>query len=170
MDSPSVGYTNLFLTLEASLVDGAKVRVTEADSQIYIQVEPLETLVLAQFARYLVPDERDAHVSRRFLMDFAVLLLHHVSDAGDVIADSQAEGIPITEMDILSLRELVPATATVGTKPVGLSIHRKLHEALLRYHPEQAAELRFGEEEEPSRETFALELKRLKRRSKRWKK
>ena len=143
--------------------------MTEADSQVYIQVEPLETFVLTQFVRYLAPDERELHVSRRFLMDFAVLLLHHVSEAGDVIADSPAEGIPITEMDILNLRELVPATATVGSKPVGLSIHRKLHEALLRYHPEQAAELRFGQEEEPSKESFALELKRLKRRSKRWK-
>ena len=152
------------------MVGGANGKVAEVVPSVYIQIEPLETFVLAQFVRYLTPDERDPHVSRRFLMDFSVLLLHHVSEAGDIISGSQAEDIPITETDILQLRELVPATSTVGTKPVGLCIHRKLHEALLRHHPEYAAELRFGEEDEPSKETFAPELKRLKRRSKRWKK
>ncbi|MFQ5933110.1 MAG: hypothetical protein ACE5KI_00525 [Dehalococcoidia bacterium] len=140
------------------------------DSQVNIKLEPLETFVLAQFTRYLVPDEQYPHVSRAFLMEFAVVLLHHTNDAGGLTTDAQAEEIPVSEDDILNLRELIPATATVGSTPVGLSIHRKLYEALLRYHPEQAAELQFCEEEEPSREVFAVELQRLKRAKRRWKK
>ncbi len=140
------------------------------DHQSNIKLEPLESLVVAQFVRYLAPDEQYPHISRRFLMDFGLILLHHTNETGGLITDAQAEYISVTEEDILNLRELVPATATVGNTPVGLSIHRKLYEALLRCHPDQAAELRFGEEEEPSREAFALQLQRLKRRSRRWKK
>ncbi len=87
-----------------------------------------------------------------------------------MVTDAQAEDILVTEDDILNLRELIPAGATVGSTPVGLSIHRKLYEALLRCHPEQAAELQFGEEEEPSKEAFTVQLQQLKRRSRRWKK
>ncbi|MFQ5872231.1 MAG: hypothetical protein ACE5JL_00315 [Dehalococcoidia bacterium] len=138
--------------------------------QIGIKLEPLETFVLAQFVRYLAPEEHYPHVSRAFLMEFAVVLLHHTGETGSLSTEAQAEDIPVSEDDVLSLRELVPATATVGNTPVGLSIHRKLYEALLRYHPEQAAELQFCEEEEPSREAFAVELQRLKRAKRRWKK
>lgn len=133
-------------------------------------MEPLESYLVAQFVRYLVPDEQHPHVSRQFLMDFALVLLHHTNKTGGLATEAQAENITITEEDILNLRELIPAGATVGSTPVGLSIHRKLYEALLRSHPEQAAELKFSEEEEPSKEAFALELQRLKRRSRRWKK
>ena len=139
------------------------------DLQVSIQLAPLESYVVAQFVRYLVPDEQHLHVSRRFLMDFAVVLLHHTTETGGLATDVQLENIVTTEEDILTLRELIPATATVGSTPVGLAIHRKLYEALLRCHPEQAAELQFGGEDEPSKEAFALELQRLKRRSKRWK-
>lgn len=132
--------------------------------QISIKLKPLESFVLAQFIRYLVRDEQSPHVSRSFLMDFAVALLHHTNEAGVVFVDELAEEVPVTEDDILNLRELVPADVTMGSMPVGLTIHRKLYEALLRYHPEQAAELWFGEAEEPSLEAFALEVERLKRR------
>ena len=138
--------------------------------QVNIRLEPQESFVVAQFARYLAGDERDPHVSRQFLMDFALVLLHHTNETGGLITDAQAESVPLSEQDILSLRELVPAAATVGSTPVGLSIHRKLCEALLRYHPEQAAELQFGEQEEPSRDDLALQLQRLKRGSRRRKK
>ena len=97
-------------------------------------------------------------------MDFAVVFLHHTSETGSLLTDAEAEAIPITEQDIVNLRELIPATATVGSTPVGLSVHRKLYEALLRYHPYQAAELQFGEQDEPSKEALALQLQRLKRR------
>ena len=140
------------------------------DAQLSIRLEPLESFVVAQFVRYLVPDEQYPHISRQFLMDFGVVFLHHTNEMGGLVTDAEAEDILVTEDNILNLRELIPATATVGTTPVGLSIHRKLYEALLRYHPDQASELRFGEEEEPSREAFALQLQRLKRRSRRWKK
>ncbi len=144
--------------------------MTNVLSQINISLEPLESFVVAQFIRYLVPDEQHPHVPRRLLMDFGLVLLHHTNEAGGLITDAQAESIPVTEEDILNLRELIPASATVGSTPIGLSIHRKLYEALLRYHPEQAAELRFGEEDEPSKEGFAVELQRLKRRRRRLKK
>ena len=139
------------------------------DSQVNIKLEPLESFVLAQFVRYLVPDEQHPHVSKHFLMDLALVFLHHITETGGHITDGEAENIPVTEEDILNLRELIPTTATVGSTPVGLSIHRKLYEALLRYNPQQASELRFGEEEGPSKETFAPQLQRLKRRRGRWK-
>ena len=144
--------------------------MTVVDSQVSIALEPQESFVVAQFARYLRPDEQSPHISRHFLMDFAVVLLHHTNEMGVLITDGPAEYIAVTEEDVLNLRELIPATATVGSAPVGMSIHRKLYEALLHYHPEQAAELRFGEEQEPSKETFTLQLQQLKRRSRRWKK
>ena len=131
--------------------------------QISLTLEPLETFVVAQFVRYLAADELHPHVSRAFLMDFAVVFLHHTSETGSLISESQAEEIPVTEDTILNLRELIPATATVGNRPIGMAIHRKLYEALLRYHPEQAAELRFSEVEEPSSEVFAEQLQQLKR-------
>ncbi|MEE9199195.1 MAG: hypothetical protein V3U26_05305 [Dehalococcoidia bacterium] len=140
------------------------------DTQINIKLEPLESLVVAQFVRYLAPEEQYPHISRHFLMDFGMILLHHTNEAGGLNTEAHPEDIPVTEDDVLNLRELVPASATVGTTPVGLSIHRKLYEALLRYHPEQAAELRFGEEDEPSREEFALQLQQLKRGGRRRKK
>ena len=137
---------------------------------VSISLEPHESYVVAQFARYLAADERDPHVSRSFLMDFALVLLHHTNESGGLITAAQPEKVPISELDVLSLRELIPATATVGITPVGLSIHRKLCEALLRYHPEQAAELQFCDEQEPSKEDFTVELRRLKRRNRRSKK
>ena len=137
------------------------------DCQTGILLEPLESFVVSQFARYLAPDEQHPHISRRFLMEFGVVFLHHTNETGGLISDAQPETIPVSEEDVLNLRELIPATATVGNAPVGLSIHRKLYEALLRYHPEQASELRFGEEEEPSKDDFAVALQRLKRRSRR---
>ena len=138
--------------------------------RINLVLEPLETFVVAQFLRYLAADEQQPHTSRSFLMDFAVVLLHHTSETGSLITEAQAEEIPVTEDTILNLRELVPATATVGNRPVGMSIHRKLYEALLRYHPEQAAELRFSEIDEPSSEVFAEQLQQLKRGRRRRKK
>ena len=140
------------------------------EPQISIKLEPSESFVVAQFIRYLAPDEQHPHVSRQFLMEFGVVLLHHTNESGGLITDAQVETIPVTEEDILNLRELIPATATVGSTPVGLAIHRKLYEALLRHHPEQIAELQFGEEDEPSKEAFAVELQKLKRRRRRWKK
>lgn len=140
------------------------------NSKKCIRLEPLESFVVAQFIRYLAPDEQSPHVSRSFLMDFAVVLLHHTNEKGGLVTGAEPEDIPVTEDEILHLRELVPATATVGSTPVGLSIHRKLYEALLRYHPEHASELQFGEEEEPSKEAFAPQLQKLKRAKRRWKK
>ena len=154
------------------LTDGGIVgmRMGEVETQVNIKVEPLESFVIAQYIRYLAPDEHYPHVSRRFMMDFAVVLLHHINDGGKLVTDAPAEEIPVTEEEILNLRELIPATATIGSTPVGLSIHRKLYEALLRYHPEEASELHFGAEDEPSKEDFALQLKKLKRARRRWKK
>ena len=40
--------------------------------QASIQLEPLESYLVAQFVRYLVPDEQHPHASRQFLMDFAL--------------------------------------------------------------------------------------------------
>ena len=56
---------------------------------------------------------------------------------GALVPDAQLESIPLAEEDILSLGELIPVTATVGSTAVGLSLHRKLCEALLGDHPEQ---------------------------------
>ncbi len=137
------------------------------ECRISISLEPSESFVIAQFARHLGADPHSAHVSREFLLDFAVVLLHHTTEAGAVTPDAPAETMPLREEDVLSLRELVPLTATVGSSPVGLSIHRKLYEVLLRYHPEEASELVFSDQEEPSKEAFSLELQRLKRRNRR---
>ena len=138
--------------------------------RLSVEFAPQESFVVAQFARHLVSDQEEPHVSWQFLMDLAVVILHQTSEGGNLTGDAPPESVPMTEQDILSLRELVPVTATVGTTPVGLSIHRKLYEVLLRLHPDQAAEVQFGTEEEPSKEEYALELRRLKRRARRWKK
>ena len=137
------------------------------DSRVCISLEPSESFVVAQFARYLASEHQGTHVSRQFLLDFAVVLLHHTNESGALVPDAPVESIPLGEEDILNLRELIPVTATVGSTPVGLSLHRKLYEALLRYHPEQASELHFGDEEEPAKEAFTEELLRLKRRGRR---
>ena len=137
------------------------------DSRVSISLEPSESFVVAQFARYLASEQHTTHVSRQFLLDFAVVFLHHTNESGALVPEAPAECIPLSEEDILSLRELIPVTATVGSTPVGLSLHRKLCEALLRYHPEQASEVLFGDEEEPSKEAFTEELLRLKRRGRR---
>ena len=140
------------------------------NTQVLIALEPQESFVVAQFLRYLAPEEHHPHVSRRFLMDFGVVLVHHTDEAGGLIPSAPPEEIPVTEEDILNLRELIPASATVGSKAVGLSIHRKLYSSLLRYHPEHSTELRFGEEEEPSKEVYATQLQRLKRGKRRYRK
>ena len=137
------------------------------DSHVSITLEPSESFVVAQFARYLASDQQTIHVSRQFLLDFAVVLVHHTNESGALVPDAPVECIPLAEEDVLNLRELIPVTATVGSTPVGLSLHRKLCEALLRYHPEQASVLHFGDAQEPSKEAFAEELLRLKRRSRR---
>jgi hypothetical protein len=138
------------------------------EQQIGLRLQPRETLALAQFLKFLVPEDRIPHVSRRFLMDFAMVFLHQIGENGSPNDSNQMEEVSVTEEDVLNLRELVPVSATMGSTPVGVLLHRKLYEAILRFHPEQASELRFAEVDEPSKENLADELNRLKRRFKRY--
>ena len=131
---------------------------------VRITLGPSESFAIAQFARYIAPEEHAPRLTRHFLLDFAVVFLHHTNEAGGLVPDAAEEEIGVTEDEALNLMELVPVTATVGSAPIGLGLHRKLYEAMLRFHPEQATELRFTEIEDPSKEAVAVQLKKLKRR------
>ncbi len=128
---------------------------------VHLTLQPRETFVLAQYLRHMVPDGRPPHVSSRFLLDFGLAFLHQVGEDGRPNDASPSEHVPISEEDVLSLRELVPLNATLGGMAVGVSIHRKLYEALLRLHPEHASELRFVEVEEPTRGALGHGLQHL---------
>ena len=132
-------------------------------ARIEVTLAPQESFAISQFARYMAPDEGAPHLSQQFLLEFAVVFLHHTNANGSLVPDANPEQLFLSIDDVLNLIELVPVTATVGSSPVGLSLHHKLYEALLRCHPEAATELRFGEMEEPTREALATQLEQLKR-------
>lgn len=130
---------------------------------VTLTLVPTESYVVAQFIRFLVP-EQHPRVSWQFLLAFGVAYLHHTEETLGLLADEEAEDVPVGEDDILALRELIPVTASVGSKAVGLSIHRKLYTALLQLHPEEATELHFSYEEGPTREALDTRFRALKRR------
>ena len=134
------------------------------NNPVDISLGPQESFVIAQYARYVAPDDSTPCLSRQFLLDFAILFLRQTSETSGLISDASVEILSLGEHDVLSLIELVPATASVGSVPVGLTLHRKLYEALLRCHPEAATELRFGDHEEPTKEAVTTQLRALKRR------
>lgn len=129
-----------------------------------ICLNPQETFVVAQFMRHLGSHGREPFVSRKFVLDFALVFHHHTDDSGRLVIDAPEEPLWLSEDDVLRLLELIPPTAMVGNSPVGMTIHRKLYEAILRVHPEQVSEVWFGEEDEPSRLEVDPQLRKLSRR------
>ncbi len=126
-------------------------------------LRPADTYVVAQYAHY---SEKEG-LSQQFLLDFAVVVQHHVGEEGELLEDSTPERLQLDETDLLTLLQAVPALTLVGSQPVGLALHRKCYAALLRLNPQAAVELHFGEQEGPSREDVQPQLQVLKRRARR---
>ena len=134
--------------------------INENQRIINIELEPEETFILERYVKHL-PQEGFPTVSGACLLELAVVLLHHTDEVGQLLTGARAEAIRISEQDLLVLRELVPAECSVGNRPIGLSLHRKLYEGLLRCYPDQAVELHFGTADGPSKETISRQLQEL---------
>ena len=133
-----------------------------------ISLSPDETRVVDQFVRYLNGTPEGVTVSKAFLLVFAVAYTRQVKEDGEAHGHAANEELAISEDDVLTLLELVPSTTMLGPRYIGAAIHRKLYEALLRFHPEQAVEMpqeadATGMSEEQTQKRF----KALKRKTRR---